>query len=89
VKGDLNDQIKLFFDIHDVDNDGLLNRDEVLEFSETLLWIFRDTPDEDHLNSVSTFLHHAYEYSEPKESTPTASDTYISKESLRYGTLNR
>ncbi|KAI8341806.1 rab-GTPase-TBC domain-containing protein [Chlamydoabsidia padenii] len=84
VKGDLNDQIKLFFDIHDVDNDGLLNRDEVLELSETLLWIFRDISDEDHLNSVSTFLHHAYEYSEPKESVPAgSSETYLSKESLR------
>ncbi|ORZ19731.1 rab-GTPase-TBC domain-domain-containing protein [Absidia repens] len=87
AKGDLNDHIKLFFDTSDVDKDGLLNRDEVLELSETLLWIFRDVSDEEHLNSVSTFLHHANEYSEPDAQNPAATgsqESYLSKESLRY-----
>ncbi|KAI8069912.1 rab-GTPase-TBC domain-containing protein [Gongronella butleri] len=80
AKGDLNAQIKLFFDLHDVDKDGQLNREEVVQFSETLLWIFRDMSDEDHLNSVSTFLHHAMEYSEAEKGTQ---DISLSKESLR------
>lgn len=79
----MNDHIKLFFDASDVDKDGLLNRDEVLELSETLLWIFRDVSDEEHLNSVSTFLHHANEYSEP-DGSAGSQETYLSKESLRY-----
>ncbi|CAO3648391.1 unnamed protein product [Mucor hiemalis] len=77
-KGDLNSQIKLFFDLHDVDKDGFLNKDEIVQLSETLLWIFRNTSDELHLNAVSTFLHHAFEYSETKED-----DQFLSLASLR------
>lgn len=45
-------------------------------FSETLLWVFRQhKDDEEHLNAVSTFLHHAFEYSDK---------SYLSFESLRY-----
>ncbi|KAI8969958.1 rab-GTPase-TBC domain-containing protein [Mycotypha africana] len=65
-KGDLNSQIKLFFDLHDIDQDGFLNKEEVVQLSETLLWIFRHSQAEDYLNSVSTFLHNAFEYSEKK-----------------------
>ncbi|ORX57984.1 TBC-domain-containing protein [Hesseltinella vesiculosa] len=79
IKGDLNSQIKLFFDLHDQDKDGILNREQVVQFSETLLWIFRDMSDEEHLNSVSTFLRNAMEYSESKEN---AQDISLSKESM-------
>ncbi|KAG2237622.1 hypothetical protein INT48_004525 [Thamnidium elegans] len=77
-KGDLNSQIKLFFQLHDVDKDDYLNKDEVLQLSETLLWIFRNTSGEEHLNAVSTFLHHAFEYSETK-----GDDQFLSLGSLR------
>lgn len=77
-KGDLNSQIKLFFDLHDTDKDEFLNKDEVVQLSETLLWIFRNTQDEDHLNAVSTFLHNAFEYSETR-----GDDQYLSLASLR------
>ncbi|KAL7320859.1 GTPase activating protein (GAP) [Mucor circinelloides] len=77
-KGDLNSQIKLFFDLHDIDRDEYLNKDEVVQLSETLLWIFRNTQDEDHLNAVSTFLHNAFEYSETR-----GDDQYLSLASLR------
>ncbi|KAI8637470.1 rab-GTPase-TBC domain-containing protein [Parasitella parasitica] len=76
--GDLNSQIKLFFDLHDVDKDECLNKDEVVQFSETLLWIFRNTQDEHHLNAVSTFLHNAFEYAESR-----GDDKYLSLASLR------
>ncbi|KAI8378414.1 rab-GTPase-TBC domain-containing protein [Blakeslea trispora] len=66
-KGDLNSQINLFFTLHDCDKDGFLSKDEILQLSETLLWIFRTTQDEEHLNAVSTFLHHAFEYAETKQ----------------------
>jgi hypothetical protein len=78
VKGDLNSQIKLFFQLHDLDGDDYLNKDEIVQLSETLLWIFRHTSDEEHLNAVSTFLHHAFEYSEEKDD-----DQYLSLASLR------
>ncbi|KAI7892057.1 rab-GTPase-TBC domain-containing protein [Mucor mucedo] len=77
-KGDLNSQIKLFFQLHDVDKDDYLNREEILQLSETLLWIFRNTSDEEHLNSVSTFIHHAFEYSEKR-----GEDQFLSLASLR------
>ncbi|KAK4517056.1 Phosphatidylglycerol/phosphatidylinositol transfer protein [Mucor velutinosus] len=77
-KGDLNTQIKLFFDLHDLDKDEYLNKDEVVQLSETLLWIFRNIQDEDHLNAVSTFLHNAFEYSETR-----GDDQYLSLGSLR------
>ncbi|KAI9252176.1 rab-GTPase-TBC domain-containing protein [Helicostylum pulchrum] len=77
-KGDLNSQIKLFFQLHDVDKDDYLNKDEVLQLSETLLWIFRNTSGEEHLSAVSTFLHHAFEYSETK-----GDDQFLSLGSLR------
>ncbi|KAI9244300.1 rab-GTPase-TBC domain-containing protein [Phascolomyces articulosus] len=84
IKGNHNDQISLFFELHDVDKDDYLNRDELLQFSETLLWIFRDTPDQDdgnHLNAVSTFLRNAFEYSEVKEEG--SQEKFLSLASLR------
>ncbi|KAL0092742.1 rab-GTPase-TBC domain-containing protein [Phycomyces blakesleeanus] len=85
VKGDHNSQIKLFFDLHDVDQDGYLSKEEILQFSETLLWLFRNTSDESHLNAVSTFLHNAFEYSETKQETDAIEDgeKYLSVASLR------
>lgn len=80
VKGDLNSQLELFFKLHDVDKDNFLDNDEILQLSETLLWIFRRTNDEEHLNSVSTFLQNAFEYSESKDN-----NKYLSLASLRYG----
>ncbi|KAI8980839.1 rab-GTPase-TBC domain-containing protein [Pilobolus umbonatus] len=77
-KGDLNSNIKLFFSLHDIDGDKYLCKDEILQLSETLLWIFRDMTDEAHLNAVSTFIHNAFEYSEKKED-----QLLLSIESLR------
>ncbi|KAI8142368.1 rab-GTPase-TBC domain-containing protein [Fennellomyces sp. T-0311] len=84
LKGNHNDQISLFFELHDVDKDDYLNRDELLQFSESLLWIFRDTPDDDegqHLNAVSSFLRNAFEYSEVKEEG--SQEKFLSLASLR------
>lgn len=64
LKGDHNAQISLFFKVHDSNQDGYLGREQVLQFSETLLWILRDTQDEEHLDSVSEFLRCAFMYSE-------------------------
>jgi hypothetical protein len=78
-KGDLNTQLELFFKLHDVDKDNYLDNDEIVQLSETLLWIFRRTNDEEHLNSVSTFLHNAFEYAETRDE-----NKYLSLASLRY-----
>ncbi|KAI7850156.1 rab-GTPase-TBC domain-containing protein [Circinella umbellata] len=84
LKGNHNDQISLFFELHDVDKDDYLNRDELLQFSETLLWVFRDTADDDdgqHLGAVSSFLRNAFEYSEVKEEG--SEEKFLSLASLR------
>ncbi|KAI9006577.1 rab-GTPase-TBC domain-containing protein [Phycomyces nitens] len=83
VKGDHNAQIKLFFDLHDVDQDGYLSKEEIVQFSETLLWLFRNTADESHLNAVSTFLHQSFEYSEKKPDATDDEERYLSVASLR------
>ncbi|KAI8384447.1 rab-GTPase-TBC domain-containing protein [Radiomyces spectabilis] len=83
IKGNHNDQISLFFKLHDVDQDDHLSRDELLELSETLLWIFRRTVDETKLSSVSTFLRHAFEYSEPKTDDDNSNERFLSLASLR------
>ena len=67
-----------------MDKDDYLNRDELLQFSETLLWIFRDTSDDDdgqHLSAVSSFLRNAFEYSEVKEEG--SEEKFLSLASLR------
>ena len=68
-----------------MDKDDYLNRDELLQFSETLLLIFRDTFDDDddgqHLSAVSSFLRNAFEYSEVKEEG--SEEKFLSLASLR------
>ena len=75
----------MFFELHDVDKDDYLNRDELLQFSESMLWIFRDSPDDDEgrpLNAVSSFLRNAVDYSEVKEAEGSP-EKYLSLASLR------
>ncbi|KAI9321860.1 rab-GTPase-TBC domain-containing protein [Dichotomocladium elegans] len=82
TKGDHNDQIRLFVELHDLDEDGYFNRDELLQFSESLLWILRDKhDDEGYLDSVSTFLREAFLYSETRADPH---ESYLSIASLRF-----
>jgi hypothetical protein len=68
---DLMATIGWFFAIHDRDNDGKLEKDEVLQMSESLLFITRNLVGSDtevgadtYLSAISGFIHHAFEYAE-------------------------
>ncbi|CAG8655860.1 14078_t:CDS:2 [Cetraspora pellucida] len=63
--GDMMSRISLFFNLHDGDKDGYLLKEEILQLSESLLFIFRFRQDDGHLNSVSNFIKNAFEYSDP------------------------
>ncbi|RKP05122.1 rab-GTPase-TBC domain-containing protein, partial [Thamnocephalis sphaerospora] len=65
LKGDLMSRIELFFKLHDTDSDGLLTKQDVVNFTDSLLYVFRFEREHHYLRSISTFLNHANEYSEP------------------------
>lgn len=50
---DLMANIAWFFRLHDADTDGFLTKEEVLQLSESLLFIFRNEPGDRYLGSVS------------------------------------
>ncbi|KAG8974931.1 hypothetical protein FRC05_006608 [Tulasnella sp. 425] len=59
---DLMSNIEWFFTLHDKDKDGSLSKDEVLQLSESLLFIFRNEPGDAYLGAVSRFMTNAFEY---------------------------
>ncbi|CAG8711604.1 20682_t:CDS:2, partial [Dentiscutata erythropus] len=63
--GDMMSRINLFFNLHDGDKDGYLLKEEILQLSESLLFIFRFRQDDNYLSSVSNFIKNAFEYSDP------------------------
>ncbi|KAM0793168.1 hypothetical protein ACM66B_000642 [Microbotryomycetes sp. NB124-2] len=70
---DLMSNIAWFFAVHDSDGDGYLTKDEVLQVSESLLYIFRNEPGDRYLGSVSNLLQNLFEYAEstkPEENPP-------------------
>ncbi|KAJ3329801.1 hypothetical protein HDU76_007103 [Blyttiomyces sp. JEL0837] len=61
IHTDLMGRIGLFFQIHDQDGDGYLNKEEVIQFSESLLYLLRKEDGDRYLNSVSSLLQRAFE----------------------------
>ncbi|KAG9017939.1 hypothetical protein FRB90_000065, partial [Tulasnella sp. 427] len=59
---DLMSNIEWFFKLHDKDKDGSLSKDEVLQLSESLLFIFRNEPGDAYLGAISRFMTNAFEY---------------------------
>ncbi|KZP01665.1 TBC-domain-containing protein [Calocera viscosa TUFC12733] len=59
---DLMSNIEWFFTVHDKDKDGFLSRDDVLQLSESLLFIFRNEIGDAYLGAVSNFMANAFEY---------------------------
>ena len=53
---DLMANIAWFFSLHDNDKDGHLTKDEVLQLSESLLFIFRSEIGDQYLAAVSRVL---------------------------------
>ncbi|GBB92553.1 hypothetical protein RclHR1_20210005 [Rhizophagus clarus] len=64
IFGDLLSRIELFFNLHDSDKDGYLFKEEILQTSESFLFIFRNRNDDVHLGSVSNFIKNAFEYTD-------------------------
>ncbi|KAL0255888.1 hypothetical protein I308_100699 [Cryptococcus tetragattii IND107] len=58
----LMESIEWFFELHDKDKDGYLTKDEVIQLSESLLFIFRNEPGDIYLASVSKFILNAFEF---------------------------
>ncbi|KAI9283521.1 rab-GTPase-TBC domain-containing protein [Umbelopsis sp. AD052] len=84
VRNGLMEQIEFFFNLHDIDKDGFLSKEEVLQLSETLLWLFREKGEEgEHLTGVSGFLKRAYEYLEAKPDEESSNNKYLSLGSCR------
>ncbi|KAG0326940.1 hypothetical protein BGZ99_008704 [Dissophora globulifera] len=68
IHGDLMTRMQLFFDMHDLNKDGTLNRDEILGMSESLLFIFRFDDGDTYLGAISNFIRNAFEFAEKVES---------------------
>ncbi|KAJ3340575.1 hypothetical protein HDU83_007012 [Entophlyctis luteolus] len=59
---DLMERIGLFFRLHDEDGDGFLNKEEVIQVSESLLFLLRkEEPADKYLSSVSQMMQRAFE----------------------------
>ena len=74
---DLMATLGWFFAIHDRDGDGKLEKDEVLQMSESLLFITRNfvgTGDrggaDTYLSAISSFIHHGFQYAESQSEKP-------------------
>ncbi|SCV68775.1 BQ2448_896 [Microbotryum intermedium] len=61
---DLMMNLSWLFSIHDADRDGHLTRDEALQVSESLLYIFRNEPGDRYLGSVSNLIQNLFEFAE-------------------------
>ncbi|EIW71253.1 hypothetical protein TREMEDRAFT_71100 [Tremella mesenterica DSM 1558] len=73
----LMESIEWFFNLHDKNKDGYLTKDEVIQLSESLLFIFRNEPGDVYLAAVSKFILNAYEFGDataPQESLPSPDD---------------
>ncbi|KAG0142208.1 hypothetical protein CROQUDRAFT_662847 [Cronartium quercuum f. sp. fusiforme G11] len=64
LDNDLMTNIQVFFSLHDHDKDGYLSKDEVLQLSESLLFIFRNEPGDQYLAAVSKLMQNAFEYAD-------------------------
>ena len=60
-KGTASEKLRFFFDLHDIDGDGLLSRDELTSVMDSLLWLFEGAEDEEACYSaISAFVQAAY-----------------------------
>ncbi|GAA5899938.1 hypothetical protein JCM6882_007007 [Rhodosporidiobolus microsporus] len=52
------------FNLYDADRDGYLTKDQILQVSEALLFIFRNEPGDRYLGSISNLLQNLFEFAE-------------------------
>ncbi|KAF9299381.1 hypothetical protein BGZ74_008933 [Mortierella antarctica] len=74
IHGDLMTRMQLFFDMHDLNKDGTLSRDEILGMSESLLFIFRFDDSDSYLGAVSNFIRNAFEFAEKVDAVKKAEE---------------
>ncbi|KAJ3037593.1 hypothetical protein HDV00_001481 [Rhizophlyctis rosea] len=60
IHSDVMSRMNLFFELHDGDKDGFLNREEIIQLSEGLLFLLRREEGDRHLGSVSGLLNRAF-----------------------------
>ncbi|KAK3828733.1 MAG: rab-GTPase-TBC domain-containing protein [Benniella sp.] len=75
IHGDLMTCMQLFFDMHDLNKDGTLSRDEILGMSESLLFIFRFDDGDAYLGAISSFIRNSYEFAEKVDGPKRAEGT--------------
>ncbi|KAI9327546.1 rab-GTPase-TBC domain-containing protein [Obelidium mucronatum] len=61
IHSDLMDRIGLFFSLHDDNGDGFLDKEEVIQVSESLLFLLRKEEGDKYLASMSTLMQRAFE----------------------------
>ncbi|KAG5437588.1 hypothetical protein PCANB_000623 [Pneumocystis canis] len=64
---DLMHAITYFFELYDSDNDGKIERDEVLKMSESLLFFMQKETDDAYLKSISNFIKNCFAYAEKND----------------------
>ncbi|GAA6051294.1 hypothetical protein JCM3770_006798 [Rhodotorula araucariae] len=69
---DLMQNVAWLFGIYDTDGDGYLTKDEILQVSEALLYIFRNEPGDRYLGSVSNLLQNLFEFAESTKPDPSS-----------------
>ncbi|KPV78640.1 uncharacterized protein RHOBADRAFT_33366 [Rhodotorula graminis WP1] len=69
---DLMQNVAWVFAIYDSDGDGYLTKDEILQVSEALLYIFRNEPGDRYLGSVSNLLQNLFEFAESTKPDPSS-----------------
>ncbi|KAG0014187.1 hypothetical protein BGZ81_000600 [Podila clonocystis] len=74
IHGDLMTRMQLFFDMHDLNKDGTLSRDEILGMSESLLFIFRFDDGDSYLGAISNFIRNAFEFAEKVDAVKMAEE---------------
>lgn len=62
--GDLMSTIEFWFRVHDQDADGRLTKEDLLQMSESLLFVMRRDEDDSRLAGVSAFLRSAFDYAD-------------------------
>ncbi|GAA6000472.1 uncharacterized protein JCM10292_001531 [Rhodotorula paludigena] len=67
---DLMQNVAWLFSIYDSDGDGYLSKDEILQVSEALLYIFRNEPGDRYLGSVSNLIQNLFEFAESTKPDP-------------------
>ncbi|KAG0339286.1 hypothetical protein BG004_006879 [Podila humilis] len=77
IHGDLMTRMQLFFDMHDLNKDGTLNRDEILGMSESFLFIFRFDDGDSYLGAISNFIRNAFEFAEKVDAVKVAQEASV------------